>query len=139
MGKQGLCLSCLHWHGGWEEAGRGKCTRTPTPGRVVLMGLGWAAGGCRGCWGSRPGAPEPAVGTEGSIISPSLESSSPPRRPPWEAEATLRGATTAPLYQAVLRAITCTVLCNPLHERQAGTIIFVLHSKQNELGNRSCS
>lgn len=91
MGKQGLCLSCLRWHGGWEEAGRGKCTRTPTPGRVVLMGLGWAAGGCCGCWGSRPGAPEPAVGTEGSIISPSLESSSPPCRPPWEAEATFRG------------------------------------------------
>lgn len=75
MGKQGPCLSCLHWRGGWEEAGRGKCTRTPTPGRVVLTGLGRAAGGRRGRWGSRPGAPEPAVGTEGSIISPSPESS----------------------------------------------------------------
>lgn len=77
MGKQGLCLSCLHWHGGWEEAGRGKCTRTPTLGRVVLKGLGWAAGGCPGCRGSRPGTPEPAVCTEVSIISPCLEAGLP--------------------------------------------------------------
>lgn len=42
MGKQGPRLSCLHWRGGWEEAGRGKCTQTPTPGGVVLTGLGRA-------------------------------------------------------------------------------------------------
>lgn len=29
-----------HWHGGWEEAGGGKRTPTPTRGRVVLMGPG---------------------------------------------------------------------------------------------------
>lgn len=96
MGKQGLRLSCLHWRGGWEEAGGGKCTRTPTPGRVVLTGLGRAAGGRRGCWGGRPGAPEPAAGTEGLIISPSLESSAPPRRPPWEAEATSQANNSGP-------------------------------------------
>lgn len=98
MGKQGLHLSCLHWHGGWEEAGRGKCTRTPTLGRVVLKGLGWAAGGCPGCWGSRPGTPEPAVCTEVSIISPSLKSGSLPHRPLWEAGAVImRRNNSSPL------------------------------------------
>lgn len=33
-------LVLRHWHGGWEEAGGGKCTPTPTWGRVVLMGPG---------------------------------------------------------------------------------------------------
>lgn len=62
-------------------------------------GLGRAAGGRRGCWGGRPGAPEPAAGTEGLIISPSLESSAPPRRPPWEAEATSRGEQQRPFVE----------------------------------------
>lgn len=72
MGKQGLRLSCLHCMEGGKRLEEGnKCTRTPTLGRVVLMGPGWATGGYPGCRGSRPGAPEPAVGTEGSTIAPS--------------------------------------------------------------------
>lgn len=74
--KACACPACTGVEGGKRLGEGNKCTRTPTLGRVVLMGPGWAAGGCPGCWGSKPGAPEPAVGTEGSIIHP-LESGFP--------------------------------------------------------------